>query len=168
MYQNDAQKVLTGEVRCSYVNVHTPRQINGQGKPKYSLTLLIPKTDTNTINDIRASMQAAIDAGMTGPKNIWGGVRPPKIATTLYDGDGEKPEGGPWGAECKGHYVLRASSDENHKPEVVGMDNIKVQLDPANRCLEARQRRRPTSPGLERIRVRRWRLHGRGRGRSTP
>ena len=38
MYQNDPQKCLTGEIRCSYVSVHTPRQINGQGKPKYTMT----------------------------------------------------------------------------------------------------------------------------------
>ena len=130
-YQQDPQKSLTGEIRCSYVNVFTPRQINGQGKPKYTMTLLIPKTDTNTINDIRASMQAAIDKGISDPKYGWGGVKPAKITTTLYDGDGVKPENGePWGAECKGHYVLRASCDENHRPQVVGLDNVNVQLDP--------------------------------------
>lgn len=128
MYQNDAQKVLTGEVRCSYVNVHTPRQINGQGKPKYTMTLLIPKTDTNTLSDINQAIQAAMSKGVA---ETWGGQKPAKIVTTLYDGDAVKPESGePWGAECKGHYVLRASADENHRPQVVGIDNIKTELDP--------------------------------------
>lgn len=47
MYQNDPQRVLTGEVRLSYVNLVTPRppKDNPQGTPKYSVTLLIPKTD---------------------------------------------------------------------------------------------------------------------------
>lgn len=130
-YQNDPQKCLTGEVRCSYVNVHTPRQINGQGKPKYTMTALIPKTDTATVTDIQAAMNAAIEAGISGPKACWGGKRPAKIVSTLYDGDGVKPESGePWGDECKGHWVLRMSANEGQKPQVVGMDNLKVELDP--------------------------------------
>lgn len=130
-YQNDAQKCLTGEIRCSYMSVYTPRQINGQGKPKYTMTALIPKTDTNTINDIRAAMQAAIDRGIAEPKFGWGGQRPAKLVTTLYDGDDVKPENGePWGPECKGHWVLRCSADEGHRPQVVGLDNIRAELDP--------------------------------------
>lgn len=131
MYQNDPQKCLTGEIRCSYVSVHTPRQINGQGKPKYTMTALIPKSDTPTINDIRATMEAAIQKGIAEPKIGWGGKRPANLQTTLYDGDGVKPESGePWGPECKGHWVLRASANEGQRPQVVGMDNIKVELDP--------------------------------------
>ena len=131
MYQNDPQKCLTGEIRCSYVSVHTPRQINGQGKPKYTMTALIPKSDTATINDIRATMEAAIQKGIAEPKIGWGGKRPANLQTTLYDGDGVKPESGePWGPECKGHWVLRASANEGQRPQVVGMDNIKVELDP--------------------------------------
>ncbi len=127
-YQNDPQKCLTGEVRCSYVNVHTPRQINGQGKPKYTMTALIPKTDTATYADIEASMKAAIEVGI---REKWGGKRPAKLVHTLYDGDGVKPETGEeWGPECKGHWVLRMSANEGQRPQVVGMDNIKAELDP--------------------------------------
>ena len=135
-YQNDPQKCLTGEIRCSYVSVHTPRQINNQGKPKYTMTALIPKSDANTIADIRAAMQAAVDAGIKNPKIGWGGVRPPYLVTTLYDGDGSMPKqhpeepDKPWGEECKGHWVLRASANEGNRPQVVGMDNIKTELDP--------------------------------------
>ena len=127
-YQNDPQKCLTGEVRCSYVNVHTPRQINGQGNPKYTMTALIPKTDTATYADIEASMKAAIEVGI---REKWGGKRPAKLVHTLYDGDGVKPETGEeWGPECKGHWVLRMSANEGQRPQVVGMDNIKAELDP--------------------------------------
>ena len=45
MYQNDPMKVLTGEVRLSYANLTTPRAAQQGGEPKYSVTLLIPKTD---------------------------------------------------------------------------------------------------------------------------
>ena len=130
MYQNDPQKCLTGEVRCSYVHVDEPRQINGQGKPKYTMTALIPKSDTATMEDIRNAMKAAYEAGVNNPK-VWGGMRPTKTVNTLYDGDGAKPENDePWGQECKGHWVLRMTANEGRKPQVVGIDNIKVQLDP--------------------------------------
>lgn len=60
MYNNDAQRCLTGEVRLSYVNLDKPRQPQGGvGDAKYSATLLIPKTDTATIADFRAAIQAA-------------------------------------------------------------------------------------------------------------
>ena len=48
MYQNDAMKVLTGEVRLSYANLTTPRAAQQGGEPKYSVTLLIPKSDAAT------------------------------------------------------------------------------------------------------------------------
>ena len=44
MYQNDPMKVLTGEVRLSYCSLTTPRAAKQGGEPKYSVTLLIPKT----------------------------------------------------------------------------------------------------------------------------
>ena len=60
MYNNDAQRCLTGEVRLSYANLDKPRQPQGGvGDAKYSATLLIPKTDTATIADFRAAIQAA-------------------------------------------------------------------------------------------------------------
>ena len=64
MYNNDAQRCLTGEVRLSYANLDKPRQPQGGvGDAKYSATLLIPKTDTATIADFRAAIQAAAQIG---------------------------------------------------------------------------------------------------------
>lgn len=50
MYNNIHTKVLTGEVRLSYVNLVEPRANNydSSATPKYSVTLLIPKTDTSS------------------------------------------------------------------------------------------------------------------------
>ena len=59
MYQNDPMKVLTGEVRLSYCSLTTPRAAKQGGEPKYSVTLLIPKTDTATKADIDAAINAA-------------------------------------------------------------------------------------------------------------
>ena len=126
MYQNIPTKVLTGEVRLSYVNVINPKPIgkDGKGDPKYSITLLIPKTDTATLNDIRASIKAADEKGV---KDLWKGLHP-RYNDLLHDGDGVRDNGMPYGAECKGHYVLNASS--KIKPQVVGIDNINCELAP--------------------------------------
>ena len=48
-------KVVTGIVRLSYANVWEPASINGS-KPKYSVSLIIPKGDTKTIADINAAI----------------------------------------------------------------------------------------------------------------
>ena len=61
MYNNIPTKVLTGEVRLSYVNLVTPRVNNNDptATPKYSVTLLIPKTDIAVKQNIDASIGAA-------------------------------------------------------------------------------------------------------------
>ena len=58
---------------------------------------------------------------------IWNGVRP-QFASVIWDGDGVRKNGMPFGPECKGHWVLTASTKQ--KPQVVGMDNINVELAP--------------------------------------
>lgn len=124
MYQNIATKVLTGVVRLSYVNLVTPRASKQGGDPKYSVTLLIPKSDVATIKDIEASMQAAYNDGVS---KKWGGARP-QMKQLLWDGDGLRQSGLPFGDECKGHWVITASS--YNKPQVVGIDNINCELAP--------------------------------------
>ena len=41
-------KVITGKVRASFVHVFEPQSINGS-EPKYSCSLIIPKSDTVTV-----------------------------------------------------------------------------------------------------------------------
>ena len=56
-------KVVTGvNTRWSYANVWDPKSING-GKPKYSVSLIIPKSDKATIDKIKAAIQAAYEEG---------------------------------------------------------------------------------------------------------
>lgn len=106
--------VVTGEARLSYVNILKPVKKANQDKEKYSVTILIPKSDTATRGRIDAAIEAAIGRGA---KESWGG-RPPQIAIPIYDGDGTRPSDGlPFGAECKGHWVFTATS--THKPEFV-------------------------------------------------
>ena len=124
MYQNIATKVLTGEVRLSYVNLITPRASQQGGEPKYSVTLLIPKSDNATKMDIDNSIRAAYEEGVS---KKWGGAHPqPKVI--VHDGDGLRPSGLPFGEECKGCWVITAST--KNKPQVVGIDNVNCELAP--------------------------------------
>ena len=127
MYQNDPMKVLTGECRLSYCNLTTPRAAQQGGEPKYSVTLLIPKTDVATKADIDAAIQAAANEALS---KVWNGARPPQLRVPIYDGDGVRPSGVPFGDECKGHWVMTAST--KNKPQVVGMDNINCELAPSD------------------------------------
>ncbi len=127
MYQNDPMKVLTGEVRLSYANLTTPRAAQQGGEPKYSVTLLIPKTDVATKADIDAAINAAANEALT---KVWNGARPPMLRVPIYDGDGVRPSGVPFGDECKGCWVITAST--KNKPQVVGIDNINCELSPAD------------------------------------
>lgn len=127
MYQNDPFKVLTGECRLSYANLTTPRAAQQGGEPKYSVTLLIPKTDAATKADIDAAIQAAANDALA---KVWNGARPPVLKVPIYDGDGVRPSGVPFGDECKGCWVMNAST--KNKPQVVGIDNINCELSPAD------------------------------------
>ena len=56
-------KVITGpNTRWSYANVWEPKSING-GAPKYSVSLIIPKSDTKTVSKIQAAIEAAYREG---------------------------------------------------------------------------------------------------------
>ena len=56
---SNPMKVITGvDTRWSYANVWEPKSING-GTPKYSVSLIIPKSDTKTIAKIQAAIEAA-------------------------------------------------------------------------------------------------------------
>ena len=82
-------KVITGIVRLSYANVHEAKSING-GTPKFSVSLIILKSDTKTIDAINKAIDAAIEEG----KGKFGGKIPNKAALKLplRDGDIDRPD----------------------------------------------------------------------------
>ena len=86
-------KVITGvNTRWSYVNAWEPKSING-GAPKYSVSLIIPKSDTKTIEKIQAAIQAAYEEGQGKLKG--NGKSVPALSvlkTPLRDGDEERPD----------------------------------------------------------------------------
>ena len=89
----NSTKVITGpETRWSYANVWQPKAIDG-GVPKYSVSLIIPKSDTKTIEKVRAAAQAAYDEEQGKLKGNGKSVPPlSSIKTPLRDGDVERPD----------------------------------------------------------------------------
>lgn len=90
---NNPTKVITGvNTRWSYVNAWEAKSING-GAPKFSVSLIIPKTDTKTIEKIQATIQAAYEEGQGKLKG--NGKSVPALSvlkTPLRDGDAERPD----------------------------------------------------------------------------
>ena len=86
-------KVITGpETRWSYVNAWEPKSING-GTPKYSVSLIIPKSDTRTVEKINAAIKAAYEEGAGKLKGNGKSVPPmAAIKLPLRDGDVERPD----------------------------------------------------------------------------
>ena len=59
-------KVITGKhTVMSYLNVNEPKTPLGGGTPKYSVSLIIPKSDTVTVEKIRAAIKAAYEEGQS-------------------------------------------------------------------------------------------------------
>lgn len=102
-------RVITGEVRLSYANIWEPKSINGSD-PKYSVSLLIPKSDTATVKAIEAAIEEALQAGI----GKFGGKIPPRgsLKLPLRDGDTERED-----EAYAGHYFLNANS--KNPPQVV-------------------------------------------------
>ncbi|MDD3400733.1 MAG: DUF2815 family protein [Eubacteriales bacterium] len=98
-------QVTTGKVRFSYANLFTPRAQPGSTDLKYSVTLLIPKADKATHSKIMEAIQAARQAYQANT-----GKSAAAFKSTLHDGDGERPTGGPFNPECKGCWVITVSS----------------------------------------------------------
>lgn len=113
-----ATTVTTGEARLSYVHLFQPYTSNpAESKPKYSLTVLLPKSDTATMQRINAAIEAA---KAKGAEEKWGGIIPPVCPSPVHDGDGTKPNDGmPYGDECKGHWVFTVGCSTDYPPQVV-------------------------------------------------
>ena len=90
---NNPMKVITGpETRWSYANVWEPKSING-GTPKYSVSLIIPKSDTKTVAKIKAAIEAAYKEGESKLKGNGRSVPAlSAIKNPLRDGDTERPD----------------------------------------------------------------------------
>ena len=112
-------KVITGKVRFSYVNIFKARAGFNGGDEKYSVSLLIPKSDKATIAKVQAAVEEAVQEGIS---TKWNGKRPASLKLPLRDGDTERDT-----PEYEGCYFLNANS--NQKPGIVDRDLVEI-LDP--------------------------------------
>jgi len=115
----NSTKVVTGKVRFSYANVWEPKSING-GDEKYSVSLIIPKSDKKTISDIKAAIEQAKKDGTSK----FGGKVPANLKLPLRDGDIDRADDEAY----KNCYFVNANSKD--RPGVVDK-NVKAILDPS-------------------------------------
>lgn len=114
-------QITTGKVRFSYCSLFEPRAAVAGGQETYSVTLLIDKSDKHTLSKIKAAIAEAKQNYLQ--KNS-GKKLPSELKTTIHDGDGERPNGGDFGPECKGCYVMTVSS--RNKPVLVDKNKTPI------------------------------------------
>lgn len=107
-------KVVTGKVRLSYVHVFEPHSFPEKQEKKYSVCVLIPKSDKTTLQKIKSAIEAAEEAGSEKFGAKWAKAT---HYIPLRDGDAELEEEKKDGDEYKGHYFINVSS--KIKPGVV-------------------------------------------------
>lgn len=127
MTDNASVKVTTGKVRLSFPNLFKARKAEENQEPKFSVEILIPKTDTKTVDKIRKAQNAA--ANSEKGRKALGDIVPvygsdkfnaKKFNDTLRDGDDEDEQDGR--PERAGHWFMNVRSSEQYKPNVVNKD----------------------------------------------
>lgn len=108
-----AEKVVTGEVRLSYVTLFEPRAIKEGGPLKYSVSILIPKDDKVNLDRIRKAIDKVVADNQSTLKGTKG------LKLPLRDGDEERDS-----PDYEGHYFLTASSKS--APMVVDEDRQEI------------------------------------------
>lgn len=109
-------KVITGKVRFSYANVFTPKAINEGGKEKYSVSLIIPKSDKKTLGKIEEAIKTALEEG----KAKFGGKIPSNYKNPLRDGDIEREDD----ENYEGCMFVNANSD--NAPGIIDVNKDEI------------------------------------------
>lgn len=86
---NSAMKVITDKVRFSYLHVWEPVAIQEGQTKKFSVSLIIPKSNKALVKKIRDAIAAAAEAGKA---KVFKGKIPANLKTPLRDGDEERPD----------------------------------------------------------------------------
>jgi len=113
-----AEKVVTGEVRLSYVTLFEPKAITEGGPLKYSVSILIPKDDTETLPRLEKAIEKVIANNQSTLKT----KKQSALKLPLRDGDEEKDS-----PDYEGHYFISVSSKT--APMVVDEDRQQI-VDP--------------------------------------
>lgn len=111
-------RVVTGKVRFSFVNVFEAKAFGEGQEPKYSVMLLIPKSDIGTVNRIKMAIDAAAQKGLS---TKFGGRLPAILKTTFKDADKDMDQDGMIFADkwdyTAGHYIINVSTKV--QPQIV-------------------------------------------------
>ena len=112
MYETKALTPTKLRIPCriSFANIWEPKAING-GEEKYSVSCIIPKKDTRTIDLIQKAVEVAKEDGKT---RRWNGKIPPNLKLPLRDGDVDRPDDESY-QDCM--FVNATSKDA---PQIVG------------------------------------------------
>lgn len=102
-------KVITGPVRLSYPRLFEPAS-RDDGDKKYSVLLLIPKTDKKTLRAIKKAQEEALEIGKNTKFN---GKIPKGLKYTLHDGDDSDDP------DQHGFMTMSVSSSESYPPGLV-------------------------------------------------
>lgn len=105
-------KVVTGKVRFSYCNVFEPVASEEGKAPKYSVSVLIPKSDTKTISAIEKAVENAKQVGKSKIADKSGKI-PSNIKTPLRDGDEDRPDDPAYAG------MMFLSATSSRKPTIV-------------------------------------------------
>ena len=112
----ESTRVVTGVVRLSYAHIWQPQSFNG-GTPKYSVSIIIPKSNRTTIEKIERAIAAAYREGSGKLKGAGRSVPPlSALKTPLRDGDLERPDDEAYANA----FFLNATS--NRAPQIVDLD----------------------------------------------
>jgi len=111
MATKEATKVITGEVRFSYAHVFEPVE-DDKGNKKYSVSLVIPKSDKRTIKAIENAIEAAKKEGASAK---FGGKIPAMLKLPLRDGDEERPDDEVY----RNSYFVNATASEKFRPGLI-------------------------------------------------
>lgn len=110
-------KPITIPARLSYANLFTPKASTFSQEAKYSVQLIIPKSDTKTVEKVQRAIETAKKEGAAK----WGSeFKNPK--SPLHDADIEKPDD----KNLKGCYYLNASAKEDNPPKLVDRQRNEV------------------------------------------
>ena len=111
--------VIIGPVRFSYAQVWEAKAMNEGDKPKYSVSLIIPKSNKALIKKIKDAIEAAKEAG----KSTLGGKIPRNLKIPLRDGDEEREDD----ENYQDSFFLNASSHQ--RPGIVEGPNREPVMD---------------------------------------
>ena len=96
-----AIKFVTPELRLSYCHLFEPHTMPGSDKAKYSVSILVPKSDKKTVKLIQDAIQKAVDENQDKLKTK------KALKLPLRDGDEARDS-----VEYEGHYFLSVSSKD--------------------------------------------------------